>query len=298
MRWGGGRVPQWDAVSRLGFYLRSKGEVWIDDVAVRLAGKGAADWSPRELATLAFGAEGAGKIKPVANDDLLLLSNAPDLDADKLAAHLAKAAQAVCADFPHSRARRSPASLLVFADRREYQDFTLRLAKELASQATAPKSDGYTLQGIATSYYDPQAGTLRPTYTHEYVHALLGRTLRLQNSGEWLQEGLAVRYQLRFHPQENVAQIIRQGLGDASFRLPLATLCNGKPIPMNRYWQAMTVVDMLLGHQRYVKRLPALLEAIAQAGSTDLGPHLQPVLETDWPGLEADWRGWCEKKWH
>ncbi len=297
MRWSAGRVPQWDAVSRLGFYLRGKGEVWIDDVAVRPAGPRAAQWSPKELALLAFGADRAGKIRPLANTDLLLLSDAAELDPDKLAAHLAKVAQAVYADFPQARARRAPVALLVFADRKEYRDFTIRLANELASQATAPKSDGYTLQGIATSYYDDQAGTLRPTYTHEYVHALLGRTLRLQNSGEWLQEGLAVRYQLRFHPQANVGEIIRQGLGDANFRLPLATLCNGRSIPMNRYWQAMTVADMLLGHERYAKRVPALLEAVSKAGSTDLGPHLQPVLETSWERLETDWRVWCEKNY-
>ena len=28
------------------------------------------------------------------------------------------------------------------------------------------------------------------------------------------------------------------------------------------------------------------------------GPHLQPVLETDWPALEGDGRTWCGKKWH
>ena len=298
MRWGAGRVPQWDAVSRLGFYLRSKGEVWIDDVAVLPAGQRAAEWSPKELTELAFGADGAAKAKQACNDDLLLMSDAADLDADKLAAHLTKVAQAVYADFPQAKARRGPAMLLVFADHKSYQDFTLRLAGELASEAAPPKSDGYTLQGIATSYYSEQAGTLRPTYTHEYVHALLGRALRLQNSGEWLQEGLAVRYQLRFHPQANVGEIIRQGLDDANYRLPLATLCNGKPIPMNRYWQAMSVADMLLGHERYAKRVPALVEAIVKAGSTDLGPHLQPVLEGDWPALEADWRTWCGKKRH
>jgi hypothetical protein len=37
--------------------------------------------------------------------------------------------------------------------------------------------------------------------------------------------------------------------------------------------------------------------AVAKCGSTDLGPHLQPIFATDWPGLSADWKAFCERKY-
>ncbi|MEM8737099.1 MAG: hypothetical protein AAGG38_01295 [Planctomycetota bacterium] len=34
-----------------------------------------------------------------------------------------------------------------------------------------------------------------------------------------------------------------------------------------------------------------------QAGSTDLGPHLGAVLETDWPAFTAAWREDCAQRY-
>ncbi|GDX11458.1 hypothetical protein LBMAG57_32300 [Verrucomicrobiota bacterium] len=46
-------------------------------------------------------------------------------------------------------------------------------------------------------------------------------------------------------------------------------------------WLAMTFKNDRVADRLY-------FAAVAKCGSTDLGPHLQPIFATDWPGLSAD----------
>ena len=78
---------------------------------------------------------------------------------------------------------------------------------------------------------------------------------------------------------------------------PFARLCNGESIPTNRYWQAMTLVDMLLSHEDYRNRLPKMMAAIQESRSTNLEPILQPVLGKTWQELTDDWRDHCRQKY-
>jgi hypothetical protein len=90
---------------------------------------------------------------------------------------------------------------------------------------------------------------------------------------------------------------LREGIADDRQYAPLAELCNGKPISMRRYWQAVTVVELLTTAPHYRQRLPKLLAALRESGSTDLGPHLATVLQSDWPQLAADWRSECQRRY-
>ena len=93
---------------------------------------------------------------------------------------------------------------------------------------------------------------------------------------------MATLYQLRFHPQANSNRIIQEGLSKKDFHMPLSELCNGRRIPMKRYWQAMTVIETLRSNDSYRRRLPELLDAFRKAGSSDLNPHIEPILGADW----------------
>ena len=198
-----------------------------------------------------------------------------------------------------NRFQDSPAvpALLVFAEERAYRGFPRRLAKLFACASGAPRSSGYTLHGIATSYYDPNYGTLRPVYTHEFIHSLVALQTGIPNHGQWLHEGLAVRYQLRFHPQADLRAIVLKGMTDGSLHESLADLCTDAPIASNRYWQAMTVVEMLIEEESFAPHWQQLLAALSKRGSSDLSPHLAAILETDWEELETKWRDHCRRKY-
>lgn len=297
-RQGPGRVARWDKIDRLEFRFRGAGRLWIDSITLR-EGKShrAAELSEDDLRTLAFPSLKPDQVRAFRSDNALILTDEPELDLDMLGAHLNKVVGAVLADMPFLEKPPAPATLLVFSSREDFAAFTPALAKKLNSQAEAPSSGGFTVQGVATSFWDPRQGALRPVYTHEFVHSLLERTARLGNQGEWFQEGLASRYQLKFHPQENFGEIVRLGVTDPMQHLPLERLLSGRAIPTNRYWQAATVAEMLLTDPDHRKRVPSLVEAFQDAGSTALEPQLKTVLETDWQGFERSWRQHCAEKY-
>ena len=85
--------------------------------------------------------------------------------------------------------------------------------------------------------------------------------------------------------------------GLTSSKGSLAKLCSGIAIGTPRYWQAATLWQMLLSDPRYQPKLKKLIERLTAANSTDLGPHLEPLWQTDFDKLTADWRAFCERKY-
>ncbi|MCA9269137.1 MAG: hypothetical protein KDA41_11735, partial [Planctomycetales bacterium] len=253
---------------------------------------GAASLSPSDIQALAFPAE--TKTHLTRRDGIVVISDEPSLDAAQLADHLQSVAQRVQATFPTLSLPPRPIVMIVFAREEDYRDFPRKLGRMQNADAARPTSGGYTIHGVATSYFQPEFGSLRPVFTHEYVHALLAAAARLQNRGDWFQEGAATYFQVQFHPQDNLSDIVARGVADRRLHLPLKSLCDGRRIPMNRYWQAMTVVGALAEDDDYRERTPALLEAFAAAGSSDLSPHLESVLHTDWESLERRWKEHCQ----
>ncbi len=173
-------------------------------------------------------------------------------------------------------------------DRESHNRYVVRLGLAFYAERGFPSSTGFTLQGVGIAYWDPAQGTLRPTYTHEFTHAWLAASAHLSSGeGDWLQEGLASLVQLRFHPQDNFAGIVCDGLEHESYRMPLAELVDGRRLPTRRYRQAATVVEHLLAE--HGEAMPVLLETLYEAGSSDLLPRLGPVLGVEVEEFEGAW---------
>ncbi len=293
MRWGDQRAPRWDKVKNLVIFVRQPGELWLDSLSMSAgADTEAAELAGLRLARLAFPQTDAERVAVVRRDHVELITDCSRIDQAKLGDHLQKTAETVLEELDLAKQTGHRGTLIVFDRDPDYRRFVPRLGAYWNAQAAEPQSGGFTVQAIAMAAFSEQHGTLRPVFTHEFIHSLLARALRISNRGEWLHEGLANYYQLRFHPQENIAEIVRMGVADSSRHLPLEQLCNGKPIPMNRYWQAMTLAEMLLKDDAYRRRLPKLLEAFGTDGSTDLGPRLE-ILGKDWASLGEDWKQFC-----
>ncbi len=294
-RWGEGRVPDWSRVQRLGFRLRGEGDVWIDDVRlVDEAPDRGARLADEDLLPVAFPGRG-DRLKRVTREELAVWSDAEGLDIAAVADHLQRVVDAIRQDLPALPRRPEAARLLIFGEEEAYRAFVPRFAAAHGSVSDRPASDGYTLQAVAVTSWLPAQGALRPVFTHEFVHAFLGQRLGLPNSGEWLQEGLATRYQARFHPQANLGGIVLEGLQHAGSRLPLEELCSGRPIPLRRYWQAMTVVDALCeGHGA---QWPALLDFFRGAGDTRLAPALDAACGLNLSAFGQEWESRTRQRW-
>lgn len=298
MRWGEGRIPQWDRADRLGFWFRSAAEVSIDNISVVTdESPRPAQWSDDDVLRLAFPGNPAEEVRIERRQHVTLLTDAAELRTAELADHLERVAAEVFRQLDFLPPAEEPARLIVFSTRDAYREFPHRLATQLGGSAEAPQSSGFTVRGIATSYWDEKFGTLRPVYTHEFVHALLTPALRLRNKSEWLHEGLAVHFQLQFHPQPNMGDIVRNGIGDPRAHSPLEELCNGRPIPPTRYWQAMTVAELLLLDDDFHDRRLRLVRGMQSAGSTQLQPHLNELGVDNWKQLTEQWISRCRDEY-
>jgi hypothetical protein len=279
-RWREGRVPRWEAVDRLAVRFRGAASVALADAYLDPGTPflGAADLQ-----------EVAGHpLRHAESATALVLTNASDLDDTALLVHLDAVAAALHTELPFLAPPTRPVPLVVLADRASYLRYVTALGRAYNAEADTPTSDGFALQGIGLGSWDPVQGTLRPSYTHEFVHAWLAATSGLPTGrSDWVQEGMAARMQLHFHPQADFAGIVRVGLSDPVHRLPLAALLDGRGIPKDRYWQAATVLDFLFASRP--DSMPALFQAMRHAGSADLLPHLGPVFGTDLVSFEEAW---------
>jgi len=291
-RWGEGRAPRWDRVDHLAVSFREAGEFWLDGIELVRPGEGepALDPTADELAALVEAGMDGAEATVLRTAVVDLVSAAPALDGPRLAEHLASVRAVVVDELAFIPDDVGPVPLVILPDDDAFVAFIHRLAAAYTGTTDPPGHDGYAMQGIAASGWSEHFGTLRPAYTHEYTHALVAAMAGLPNLGEWVQEGLATRIQLRFHPQADVPDLVRRGMASPSLHLPLPELCSGGPIPTDRYWQAMTVVDLLLEDARYAENVTELVGAFLASGSTDLAPHLGTVFGVTWERFEADWR--------
>ena len=293
-RYGDQRLPRWDRVDRFGVWFRDAADVTVDAIAAsRGDEKVASEIKTADLVSTAFPDADPRQVRVLENDLLRIVTNAADLDLQALADHLKWAADLVRRDLPLIENPASPATLIVFATQQGFQKFPGRLAKRMNSSGPVPTSGGFTTHGIGTSYWDAKFGTLRPVYVHEFVHSLVTHGALLDNHGEWFQEGLASYYQIQAHAQKNLSQMVIHGIENEGARLPLPKLLNGRPISTRLYWQALTVIELLITNKAYRPHWPALIAAFQETGSTDIRPHLGPVLKTNWKEFEEAWEEHC-----
>jgi hypothetical protein len=297
MRWGNYYVPEWNDIGRFGIWFRDAGDIWIDSITLEdTDAQLGSTLEGDDLAKL-VSSDGTADVKVTDMTDLVLVSATSELSSDELLKHVSSLKKQIESDFPFLPASRVPPKLVVLSKRADYRPFIEKFTAALNSQTAVPASDGLTILDVSVSCWDPAQGTLRPVYAHEYVHGLAGHLLGFENQSDWLHEGLATYYQLKAHPQANYAEIVRMGIENRNLSTPLEELCNGKRIPMNRYWQAQTVVDLLLTDDTYRQQLPQLIAAFQANGSTDLGPALEKILSKDWNQLTDDWRSHCRSRY-
>ena len=301
-RWEDRRLPRWSEVAHFGIRGDAGVDIWLDGFELVDDDPDLGSVIPlEELAELAFPGEAADSARVVVDDRAWLLSGAPGLDAERLHAHLTGVRDEIESAIPRWRrgdAQAAPVPcLLVFETQEDYRAFFERLGERMRGTVIPPDSGGYHVLGIAASYWDEAQGTLRPVYTHEFVHSA-ATNLGLQGSSgsDWFQEGIANLFQIRTHPQAGLSEIIEQGLDDPSYRSSLSGLCSGVGITMNRYWQALSVVDYLIRGEDVSEHFDDLLARIGQTGSVDLREHLEPVYGMDFETFEAGWMAFAREE--
>ncbi|HBC87922.1 MAG TPA: hypothetical protein DCZ94_13290 [Lentisphaeria bacterium] len=296
MRQSDERSPSWKNVKHLGFFFRGDAEICIDNISLLSKTGKTAVVTPEELAEISFPGTPKDQIKIVKNQDFIIVSNSKELEIDKLEKRMIeffglarKGLAGVKMSTPDS-----PPILAVFATQDEYRNFTPRLAGLLLGQAAPPTSGGYTLHSIATSFWDPERGTFRPVYFHEMLHSWLDKMYGFPcGNGDWIQEGIANYYQLSVFPQDDLDQIILNGIAAQNIHMPLKELCSGKRVPMDRYWQALSVIAMLLDKEGYKENFAKLLDVLIEKKSTDLNPVIKDVLGVDMEKFTSDWKDFC-----
>lgn len=165
LRRADGPAPSWSSVNGLAFTFRDATGVWLDDIALV---DGSPALSPEAVAVVTGGTVTTGRHAAV-------ISMVPSLDGAALASALDAVADALFADLPFLQVPVTPAPLVVFPDVGSYQAGVIRLGNAFAATVAAPTNHGFTIEGIATSSWDPLQGAARPVYVHEFVHALLTR---------------------------------------------------------------------------------------------------------------------------
>jgi len=293
-RWNQGRVPQWDNVTAIGIRGDAGLKFWVDGLEVvdQVANKG----PNHDVSSIIKGVfKDPQPVRHQAENGVWLITNSDEIDLKKLHAHLVKVRAYVLEIVPQWKANqangRTPA-LIVAQNRKDYQSLFAPFGNQYVANISAPQSGGYTVQGVGFSYFDPEYGTLRPVFTHEFTHSVACQLGRSDiTSSPWFDEGLATLVQLHFHPQKGVGEIIQAGMADPAKHLPLEKLTSGR-VPSNRYWQAWTVVDFLMNDPEMKPKFNDLISQFEATGKTDLSLHLKPVYGMNFEQLQEKWRSY------
>jgi hypothetical protein len=216
--WGSATVPRWTRVERVGIWLRDAGDLVVDGIGIETSPDArAAELRTADLESLAFPGAKAGTVRRVDTANRLVLTDAPNFDLIQYQKHLDAVEEALMADLPFLGPPSGRPTLIVFAQDADYRQFPPKFAGLFLQVAREPRADGFTARGLAMSSW--KGDKPRPVFTHEFVHSWLSVRADLDNRGEWLQEGLASRYQLRFHPQD-LKPMVAAAMQDAKLRSP------------------------------------------------------------------------------
>jgi hypothetical protein len=290
-RQSAGASLDWSEVTRFGFHFRNVGEISIDGIElIRTGASGSPYLSPEELGTLAFGQNA----KMFSNEQFVVLTNDERVNGRSVLDEFEKLSRFIFADFPGFTRPVRKIPMLIFATERQYRDFWPRFGAKFASVIPPINSDGYSVLGVAGSYYSPEFGPVRPVFIHEACHAILAPVMGLSNSGEWLHEGLANYYQLRWTKQ-NIHELTKKMISDGS-HVPFSQLLNGDSVRMRHYAQITLVMQWMMGDPELRQSLQNAIKTMKMRSSTSLEPvcerHFQRTLEE----LELDWLRWAREQ--
>ena len=287
-------MPRWEWVRYMAVVVRSPGAVDIERIGV-VDDPGRSRWlKSADLQDLAFPGQTAG-VRQAIGREYQIVTDAPEAPLPEIKAKAETLMGWLREDLAFLPKVEERAPLILFRGEAAYRGFPARWAAHTKGDVLEAGRSGFTLNGVATAYVDPEFPRVRQVWFHELVHAWIGRTGRLADDGGWLQEGLASYYQLRLFPGARIDFSVMEGLRNPNERLPLGTLCSGEELEFEQYWQAATVVRMLVEEDPWRKKLPKLFEEIWKRDTTDLRVLLQPVYGVSGVEFGRAWRSFCEK---
>lgn len=293
--WQQTRIPRWDRIRHLGVFLRDGDELVIDEVRVHDDADGPGPFlTAHEVRTLAFEERARSEaVRTLDAQGIELVTDAPELDLERVHARLVEAAAYVDALLPEGGDTLRVPRLVVFEHDADYRAFAPRLAEAYARAADRPSSGGYTLLAIAHGAWSDDWKSDRPTYVHEFVHSFLSCRALLPNKTEWLQEGLANHVQQVFHRQAGLEALVTDGAASVEDTAPLERVTSGEPITGRDYWLAMTLTETLMRRERYADGFAQVIATARTNGTTALGPILDEVYGSDYAELLTEWRAHC-----
>jgi hypothetical protein len=301
-RWANDRVGDWSEVKA--FTLVVETEEWqalrLDDVRLAPGRHGPRSALPDTswLRGIAFGGE---PCTTLSEGGFFLGTDAEGLSGEGLRLILGRIRKVPAwVDRVFGEAVRpvggdKPVALLIFEKRRAYSAFFRRLGAAWRVNIKPPRSGGYTVHDIATSYFLARKGIDRPVYFHEAVHAVVARRLRLIPGSvghSWLQEGIANYLQLCLFPSsldrrtfvKNFSHPVDpEGKG---FFKPLRTLLTER-ISTQHYAQLASLTAFLV--ERQPKRLGKIARGLADGLN---GEKALTAAGTDAGTLQKEWFAW------
>lgn len=280
----------WKECDRIGISFRAAGTVELGAVELRGgASKGYPGLDVAEIAEFAFPESRPARIArrgpfAVATDD-------PALPLEPILDAVVAAEKRLSEDFPGAPPLEGLVPLLVFRADADYRAFWPRFAATFGGEASPPTTDGFTALDVATSSVKENL-PLRPVYVHEAMHVAIGTRLRVENDGNWMQEGLAVRYQLAFEGKDLAAEP-PGGVDRAKLRKELAALLDGRKLTTHSYWQAASFLEWCLSEPSRAKALRAAVADFRTTGVPNLPAVAVERFGRSAQALESEWLEWA-----
>ena len=286
-----GAALDWEEAHRMVFSFRNAGSLSIDNIQL-VSGKGKhpAYLSAEELGRIAFG----DKAIYYRGPPFVVVTDEKRLNGEAVLAALDELRQAIKRDFPRLGSTRRPVVLLIFAKREDFRLFWRTLGKRFRSIAPVVNSDGYAIFGVAGSSYSDTLGPVRPVYVHEACHALLAQLLGIPNQSEWLHEGVANFYQLRWSKQR--VHLLTRSMIKEGRHVPLEKLLRGNRIAQRDYAQSVLFVKWLIEDAERRRQFESAMREMKQRSSTKLEPLLQKYFRMTLAQMEAAWLKWARGK--
>lgn len=279
----------WSEAQRFAVFSSTQGSVQFDKIElVQDQERIGSNLVPNELSELAFGARGHVTIRgPFA-----LITDADDLEEETILAKLEELQRSVDEMLGDYEYEEGSIPLIVFSQEPDFQAFFPKLGAVLQATVRPPRTQGFTVFSIACCVRSDEFGPIRPIYVHETCHALLAERLGIDNSSEWLHEGLASHFQSRLMAQDENR---KQAAADV-LRSPAAwdKLLSGSPIELSDYAEAMFIIEWLQQDAATQERFVKSLANVRQAGSTKFDELILEVCGKPLDEARADWLKYVE----
>ena len=290
-RYSTGSSLDWTEVSRMGVVFRERCNVKLDGFEL-VASEDESNpyFMPKEVGAFAFGE----KLKTTTNERFAIMTDDDRVDRKRTLEQCDRLYEMVFRDFPQLEKPKRRIPILVFSTEKDYRAFWPRLGSLYVAAVPPVKSTGYSLLGIAGTFYSDEFGDVRPVLIHEACHALLAPSIGLANSSEWLHEGLANYYQLDWTKQD-IHKLNRARLRNGKMR-PLRDLLSGQRIPMDDYAQVTLWTKWLLSDELRRKQFAEAMSEMRKRNSTRLEPICENVFGKKLEEMELEWLRWCEQQ--